>query len=139
LTAVDYAGARVLITGGLGFIGSNIAHALVRAGAAVEIVDALIPGLGGNHFNIDGIRGRVAVTVGDVRDLDLMERLVRDKDVVFNLAAQVDHIASMADPLLDLDMSGKGALTVLEACRRTWRRIRVVFPGSRLQFGSATM
>jgi UDP-glucose 4-epimerase len=135
LSDIDYKGTGVLITGGLGFIGSNIAHALVKNGARVKIVDALIPGLGGNRFNVDAIKDKLEISIGDIRDLDLMEKLVADVDVVFNLAAQVDHIASMDDPLLDLDMSGKGALTVLEACRRSGRGIRVVFPGSRLQFG----
>jgi len=135
LSGTDYSGVRVLITGGLGFIGSNLAIALAEAGAEVEVVDALVSGLGGNRFNISPVADRVGVTIGDVRDLDLMRRLVRDKDVVFNLAAQVDHIASMEDPLRDLDMSGRGALTVLEACRQSGRRMRVVFPGSRLQFG----
>jgi UDP-glucose 4-epimerase len=135
LSDINYKGTGVLITGGLGFIGSNIARALVARGARVKIVDALVPKLGGNKFNVEGIADRIELTIGDTRDLPLVEKLVADVDVVFNLAAQVDHIASMDDPLLDLDMSGAGALTVLEACRRTGRRIRVVFPGSRLQFG----
>lgn len=135
MSDIDYKGTGVLITGGLGFIGSNIAHALVERGARVKIVDALVPELGGNRFNIEAIKEGLEISIGDIRDLELIEKLVEDVDVVFNLAAQVDHIASMEDPLLDLDMSGRGALTVLEACRRTGREIRVVFPGSRLQFG----
>lgn len=135
MSDIDYRGTGVLITGGLGFIGSNIAHALVKLGAKVTIVDALIPNLGGNRFNVGDIDESIEISIGDVRDLELIEKLVAGKDVVFNLAAQVDHIASMENPLLDLDMSGRGALTVLEACRRTGRNIRVVFPGSRLQFG----
>lgn len=130
-----YRGRGVLITGGLGFIGSNLAHALVSAGAKVTIVDALIPSLGGNRFNVSGLEESVDIVIGDIRDSAAMESLVAGVDVVFSLAAQVDHIASMDDPLADLDMSGRGALTILEACRRTGRRIRVVFPGSRLQFG----
>jgi UDP-glucose 4-epimerase len=135
LSDIDYRNASVLITGGLGFIGSNIARALVSKGARVALVDALIPGLGGNRFNVADIENRLEVAIEDIRDLETMERLVAEADVVFNLAAQVDHIASMDDPIRDLDISGRGALTVLEACRRAGRRIRVVFPGSRLQFG----
>lgn len=135
MSELDYSDASVLITGGLGFIGSNIAQALVKEGARVTVVDALIPGLGGNRFNVEGIEDRIEIAIDDVRDLAAVEKLVAGADVVFNLAAQVDHIASMDDPVRDLDISGKGALTVLEACRRTGRRIRVVFPGSRLQFG----
>lgn len=132
---LQYKDVRVLITGGLGFIGSNLARALLDLGAKVSIVDALIPNLGGNWFNVESIRDKLETVVGDVRDLALMQDLVANKDVIFSLAAQVDHIASMADPIFDLDMSGKGALTVLEACRRKKRGARVVFPGSRLQFG----
>lgn len=135
MSDMEYSGTGVLITGGLGFIGSNIAHALVDRGARVKIVDALIPKLGGNLYNVETIKDGLDITIGDVRDLNLLKTLVADVDVVFNLAAQVDHIASMDDPLLDLDMSGAGALSVLEACRKTGRGIRVVFPGSRLQFG----
>lgn len=135
MAELDYKDAKVVITGGLGFIGSNLAHALVDLGANVFIIDAMIPNLGANNFNVEDIRDRIEVTVGDIRDLPLMESMVADADVVFSLAAQVDHIASMNDPLLDLDMSGRGALTVLEACRRVRSGARVVFPGSRLQFG----
>jgi UDP-glucose 4-epimerase len=135
LSDLDYRGAAVLITGGLGFIGSNIARALVGRGARVTIVDALIPGLGGNRFNVAGVEDRLEIAIEDIRDLATIESLAARAEVVFNLAAQVDHIASMDDPIRDLDISGKGALTVLEACRRAGRRIRIVFPGSRLQFG----
>jgi nucleoside-diphosphate-sugar epimerase len=93
-----YAGARVLITGGLGMIGSNLAHALVAAGARVTILDALLPLYGGNRFNLAGIEDRVAVEIGDLRDGPLVERLVQGHDVIFNLAAQVSYLDSMEDP-----------------------------------------
>jgi UDP-glucose 4-epimerase len=136
-TAAGYAGARVLITGGLGMIGSNLAHALVAAGARVTILDALLPLYGGNRFNLTGIEDRVAVEIGDLRDAALVARLVPGQDAIFNLAAQVSYLDSMEDPLLDLDINCRGHLLLLEACRRHNRRARVVFTGSRLEYGPA--
>jgi len=132
-----YAGRAVLVTGGLGMIGSNLTHALVAAGARVTILDALLPLYGGNRFNLHGIEDRVAVEVGDLRDAPLVERLVRDQDVIFNLAAQVSYLDSMQDPLLDLDINCRGQLILLEACRRENPHARVVFTGSRLEYGPA--
>src|ERR1043166_4184619 len=88
---------RVLITGGLGFIGSNLARRLVEGGAQVTLVDSLIPEYGGSLFNIDGIEDRVRVHVADVRDRHSMADLVRDQDYLFNLAGQTSHVDSMED------------------------------------------
>src|SRR5215471_12803673 len=93
-----YAGRRVLVTGGLGFIGSNLSRHLVDLGARVTIVDALIPDYGGNRFNIAGLEDRLRTEVSDVRDTAAVSRLVRDQEVIFNLAGQVSHIDSMRDP-----------------------------------------
>jgi UDP-glucose 4-epimerase len=132
-----YAGRAVLITGGLGMIGSNLAHALVGAGARVTLLDALLPLYGGNRYNVRGIEDRLTIEVGDVRDAALVERLVRGQDVIFNLAAQVSYLDSMEDPLLDLDINCRGQLILLEACRRLNREVRIVFTGSRLEYGPA--
>jgi UDP-glucose 4-epimerase len=132
-----YAGRRVLVTGGLGMIGSNLAHALVGAGARVTLLDAMLPLYGGNRFNLHGIEDRVTVEVGDLRDATLVARLVRGQDVIFNLAAQVSYLDSMDDPLLDLDINCRGHLILLEACRRDNREARVIFTGSRLEYGPA--
>ena len=104
-----------MITGGLGFIGSNLAHQLVALGADVLLVDSLIPDYGGNLFNIDGIADRVRVNVADIRQQTTMNYLVRDRDVIFSLAGQVSHIDSMRDPYTDLDINCRSQLTVLEA------------------------
>ena len=85
MTPDFYRGRRVMITGGLGFIGSNLAHRLAALGADVLLVDSLIPDYGGNLFNIAGIEDRVRVNVADVRQASTMNYLVRDRDVIFNL------------------------------------------------------
>jgi UDP-glucose 4-epimerase len=130
-----YRGCAVLITGGLGFIGSNLARALVGLGADVLLVDSLIPDYGGNLFNIDGIADRVRVNVADVRQQSTMNYLVRDRDVIFNLAGQVSHIDSLRDPYTDLEINCRSQLTVLEACRNHNPRVKVVFAGTRQVYG----
>ena len=106
-----------MITGGLGFIGSNLARQLVELGADVLLVDSLIPDYGGNLFNIDGIADRVRVNIADVRQESTMNYLVRDREVIFNLAGQVSHIDSMRDPYTDLEINCRSQLSMLEACR----------------------
>src|SRR3954468_15598914 len=106
-----------MITGGLGFIGSNLARSLVGLGADVLLVDSLIPDYGGNLFNVDGITDRVRVNIADIRQQSTMNYLVRDCEVIFNLAGQVSHIDSMKDPYADLDINCRSQLTILEACR----------------------
>jgi len=130
-----YRGRAVMITGGLGFIGSNLARALVELGADVLLVDSLIPDYGGNLFNVDGIADRVRVNVADVRQQSTMNYLVRDRDIIFNLAGQVSHIDSMKDPYTDLEINCRSQLTVLEACRNHNPDVKVVFAGTRQVYG----
>jgi UDP-glucose 4-epimerase len=130
-----YRGRRVLVTGGLGFIGSNLARQLVDLGADVLLVDAMIPDYGGNLFNIDGIEHRVRVNIGDVRNGSAMDVLVRDREVIFNLAGQVSHIDSMRDPYTDLEINCRAQLSMLEACRKFNPSTRVVFAGTRQVYG----
>ena len=130
-----YRGRRVMITGGLGFIGSNLARQLVALGADVLLVDSLIPDYGGNLFNIDGIEDRVRVNVADVRQQSTMNYLVREQDVIFNLAGQVSHIDSMQDPYTDLEINCRSQLSMLEACRRNNPAVKVVFAGTRQVYG----
>jgi UDP-glucose 4-epimerase len=130
-----YRGRSVMITGGLGFIGSNLARALVGLGADVLLVDSLIPDYGGNLFNIDGIADRLTVNVADIRQQTTMNYLVRDRDVIFNLAGQVSHIDSMRDPYTDLEINCRSQLTVLEACRNHNPGVKVVFAGTRQVYG----
>ncbi len=130
-----YRGRRVLITGGLGFIGSNLARQLVELNADVLLVDSLIPDYGGNLFNIHGVEERVRVNVADIRQQTTMNYLVKDREVIFNLAGQVSHIDSMRDPQTDLEINCRSQLTILEACRRNNPDVKVVFAGTRQVYG----
>jgi UDP-glucose 4-epimerase len=130
-----YRGRRVMITGGLGFIGSNLARQLVALGADVLLVDSLIPDYGGNLFNIDGIADRLHINIADVRMHSTMNYLVRDRAVIFNLAGQVSHIDSMRDPYADLEINCRSQLTILEACRYHNPAVKVVFAGTRQVYG----
>jgi UDP-glucose 4-epimerase len=125
----------VMITGGAGFIGSNLAHHLVALGADVLLVDSLIPDYGGNLFNIHGIEDRVRMNIADVRQESTMSYLVRHVDVIFNLAGQVSHIDSMRDPYTDLEINCRSQLSILEACRRNNPKVKVVFAGTRQVYG----
>jgi len=130
-----YEGRRVMITGGLGFIGSNLARQLVTLGADVLVVDALIPDYGGNPFNIAGIEDRLRVSHVDIRDRVRMREVVRDQQVIFNLAGQVSHIDSMRDPYADLEINCLSQITLLEACRHFNTGAKVVFAGTRQIYG----
>lgn len=130
-----YSDAKVLITGGLGFIGSNLARALVTQGADVTLVDSLSPHYGGNPFNIYDIRDKVSVNVCDVRDPFAMAYLLRGKDYLFNLAGQTSHMDSMTDPQTDLDINAAAQLSILEACRNANPGINIVFASTRQLYG----
>lgn len=126
---------KILITGGAGFIGSSLAHALVRLGAKVTILDAMLPLYGGNLFNLEGIRDKVEFISGDIRDKDLMLKIVVGQDYIFNLAAQVSYIDSKNEPFLDLDINCFGHMTVLEAVKDVSPNSRVIFSSSRMVYG----
>jgi len=128
-------GKRVLVTGGLGFIGSNLARRLVQLGAEVLLVDSLVPEYGGNLFNIAGIEGQVTVNVSDVRDEHSLAYLVRDRDYLFNLAGQTSHLDSMDDPFTDLEINCRAQLSILEVCRRVNPRVKIVFTSTRQIYG----
>jgi len=130
-----YRDRPVLITGGLGFIGSNLAHQLVALGARVLIVDSLIPDYGGNLFNIHGVEDRLRVNIADIRQQSTMNYLVRGHEVIFNLAGQVSHIDSMQDPYTDLEINCRSQLCVLEACRHNNPAVKVVFASTRQVYG----
>jgi dTDP-glucose 4,6-dehydratase/UDP-glucose 4-epimerase len=132
---MSYKNKRVLITGGLGFIGSNLARALLGQGANVTLVDSLIPQYGGNLFNVHDIRDRVTLNVCDVRDPFAMEFLLQGKDHLFNLAGQTSHMDSMTDPNTDLDINATAQLSILEACRKSNPGIKIVFASTRQLYG----
>jgi len=126
---------QVLITGGLGFIGSNLARRLVALGARVTLVDSLVPQYGGSLYNIDGIQDQVRVNISDVRDGYSMSYLVQGQDILFNLAGQTSHVDSMQDPYADLDINCRAQLTILEACRKHNPGIRIVLASTRQMYG----
>jgi UDP-glucose 4-epimerase len=128
-------GARVLITGGLGFVGSTLAHRLVELGAQVTLVDSLIPLYGGNLRNIAGIAERVKVNIADVRDEYSMDYLVKGQDYLFNLAGQTSHMDSMRDPYTDLDINCRSQLSILEACRKNNPGLKIVYTSTRQMYG----
>jgi len=131
-----YLGKKVLITGGLGMIGSTLAHKLVNYGASVFLVDAFIEPFGANMFNIEEIKKSVEINISDIRDKESMKHLVKGQDVIFNLAGQVSHNDSMENPFLDADINYFGHLNVLECVRKNNPEAIVFHAGSRLQFGA---
>ena len=132
----QFKGKRVLITGGLGFIGSNLARRLVELGAEVLIVDSLIPDYGGNLFNVADIEDRVRINIADVRDRSSMDYLVQGQDYLFNLAGQVSHLDSMRDPFTDLEINCRSQLSILESCRYNNPKVKVIFASTRQIYGA---
>jgi UDP-glucose 4-epimerase len=131
----EFDGARVLITGGLGFIGSNLARRLVALGSNVTVVDSLIPDYGGNLYNVEDIRERIQVNVSDVRDTHSLRHLVLGKQFLFNLAGQTSHLDSMTNPMPDLEINCQAQLSILETCRAHNPKIKVVFASTRQIYG----
>lgn len=130
-----YRGQKVLITGGAGFIGSNLARRLVDLGAMVTVVDSLIPDYGGNLFNLAEYQDRLQINIADVRDQYSMNYLVRGQNYLFNLAGQVSHTDSMQNPYTDLEINVRAQVSILEACRKDNPSIRILFTSTRQIYG----
>ena len=131
----SFSSKNILITGGLGFIGSNLAYRLVNLGANVTLVDSLIPEYGGNLFNIVNFQEKIKINISDVRDEQSMKYLIKGKNYLFNLAGQTSHMDSMKNPYIDLDINTKAQLSILEACRHYNPDIKVVFASTRQIYG----
>jgi UDP-glucose 4-epimerase len=134
-----FRGKQVLITGGLGFIGSNLAIKLVGLGAKVTLLDAMVEDHGGNLFNIEPVKDRVTINYSDVRDESSLRYLIRGKDYIFHLAGQNDHVLSLGNPFPDIDINIKGSAILLEACKRFNKEARLVYSGTRGEYGPAVM
>lgn len=126
---------NIIITGGLGFIGSNLASRLVGLGAKVTLIDSLIPEYGGNLFNVNDIKDKVLINISDVRDEHSMKYLIQNQDYLFNLAGQTSHMDSMEYPEIDLEINCRAQLSILEACRKYNPNIRIVFASTRQIYG----
>jgi UDP-glucose 4-epimerase len=133
-----YLNKKVLITGGLGFIGSNLSIKLVKLGAKVTIVDSLIPEYGGNLFNIKPIKDKIHVNYCDITDRNAVNWVVQGQDYIFHLAGQVSHILSFSDPYKDVDYNITGTLILLEACRQYNQNAKIIYTGTRGQYGPTT-
>ena len=131
----DFAGKSVLITGGVGFIGSNLARTLADLEARVTVVDSLIPEFGGTLFNLKDYEGRIRINIADIRDEFSMAHLVKGHDYLFNLAGQTSHLDSMKNPFVDLDINCRSQLFILEACRKHNPAIRIVYASTRQIYG----
>jgi nucleoside-diphosphate-sugar epimerase len=130
-----YKNKNVLITGGLGFLGSSIAERLVNSGATITLIDNLHPLYGGNKFNVESIKDKVNVLIEDIRNEDIMAPLIQKADLIFHLAAQVSYIDSLSIPFEDLDLNAQTTLKILENCRKLNPKVRVVFSSSRMVYG----
>tara|TARA_B100001027_G_scaffold98181_1_gene67420 strand:+ start:2459 stop:3445 length:987 start_codon:yes stop_codon:yes gene_type:complete len=133
--SIGISNKKILITGGLGFIGSNLACRLVKHGNTITVVDSLIPEYGGNLRNIYDIQDKITVSLSDVRDVAAINNLIKGHDYLFNLAGQTSHLDSMLDPITDLDINAKAQLSILEACRKNNPDIRIVFASTRQIYG----
>ena len=130
----SYRGRKVLVTGALGFIGSNLCRTLADLGAQVLAVDSLLPDYGGNLYNLAGYEDKVRINIADVRGHG-MEYLVRGQEILFNLAGQVSHIDSMVDPFTDLEINCRSQLWILEAVRKNNPGVKIVYAGTRQVYG----
>ena len=130
-----YSGKRVLVTGGIGFIGSNLALRLVELGAEVMLVDSMLPAYGATLRNIEPVRDRVRINFSDVRDRHSMRYLVRGHELIFSLAGQVSHVDSMTDPATDLEINCASQLSLLECCREGNPGVGIVFASTRQLYG----
>jgi len=131
----NFTGKNIIISGGLGFIGSNLAIRLAGLGANVTVIDSLIPEYGGNLWNVEPVKNKIKINISDVRDEHSMQHLIKDQDYFFNLAGQTSHLDSMKYPFTDLEINAKAQLSILEVCRKYNPGIKIVFASTRQIYG----
>lgn len=136
---MDFKNKKILITGGLGFLGSNLAKRLVGEGANVTVIDNLNTLYGGNKFNVSELKNKIKIVIGDIRNEQLMSDLILGTDAIFLFAAQVSYIDSLSIPIEDLELNTKSTLTTLELCRKNNPNVRIIFSSSRMVLGKITM
>ncbi len=129
------AGKKIIITGGLGFIGSNIAHRCVEYNANVLIYDCLDPNSGGNLKNIEDIKEDIEIKFFDILDFSFLAESIKDKDIIFHCAASTSHPFSMKEPWQNLDVNSMGVINLLEASRRFNPTLRIIHIGTTTQIG----
>ncbi len=132
---MDWTGRKVLILGGLGFIGSNLAIRLVNEGADITLVDSMLPQYGGNLKNIEPVKDKLKINFSDIRDQHSMDFLVKDKEIIFSMAGQTSHIESMNDPYTDLDINCRSQISLLESCRKNNPEARIIYASTRQLYG----
>jgi UDP-glucose 4-epimerase len=132
-----FKGKKILITGGLGFIGSNLAIRFAELGADVLIVDNMLPRQGGNMFNIEPVKDKVKINISDIRNPVSMNHLVKGQDYIFHLAGQVNHVDSVKNPLQDLSINVEGTLVIMESLRQNNPEAKVIFTGTRGEYGAS--
>lgn len=132
---MNWNGSRVIVTGGLGFIGSTLARRLASLGAQVTVIDSLTPEYGGNLTNLEEANGSIRINISDVRDVHSLRYLVQGQDFLFNLAGQTSHLDSMHDPFTDLEINCRAQLSILETCRSHNPKLRLVFASTRQIYG----
>lgn len=128
-------GKNVLITGGLGFLGSSLALKLMHSNARITVLDNLNPLYGGNRFNVRGLEDRLSIIIDDVRNLNIVEPLIERSDIVFHLAGQISYIDSLHMPYEDLDLNARATLNILECCRKRNPKVHVIFASTRMVYG----
>jgi len=133
----EFKNKKVLITGGMGFVGSNLSIRLASLGAEVLIVDNMLPRQGGNVFNIEPVKDKVKVNISDIRNPTSMNHLVKGMDYIYHIAGQVNHVDSVKDPLNDLSINVEGTLVLMEALRMNNPEAKVIFTGTRGEYGSS--
>ena len=131
----QYQGKNVLVTGGCGFIGSNLAISLVGMGANVTVLDSMLPRAGGNLFNLQPVSKKIHVNYSDLRDDHSLPFIIKNQDIIFNMAGQISHLDSMENPMADLDINCRAQLSLLEVCKIVNPSVRIVYASTRQIYG----